>query len=75
LPSINDHVKESEIGRLCSSIRKKKSAYRIFMGKPKRNRPRLRWVDNIKIDLVEIVVEWIGLIWCRLSRALMNAVP
>jgi hypothetical protein len=35
-----------------------KTAYRILVGKPdgKRppERPRLRWVDNIKMDLTEI---------------------
>jgi hypothetical protein len=36
----------------------KKSAYRIFVGKPEGNRqlgrPRRRWEDNIKIDHREI---------------------
>jgi hypothetical protein len=36
----------------------KKNAYRIFVGKPKGKkpleRPRRRWVDNIKIDIREI---------------------
>jgi hypothetical protein len=38
---------------------KKRSAYRILVGMPEGKRPlgrpRRRWVDNIKIDLIEIV--------------------
>jgi hypothetical protein len=37
-----------------------RNAYRILMGKPEGKRllgrPRRRWVDNIKMDLIEI--EW-----------------
>jgi hypothetical protein len=36
----------------------KKTAYRILVGKPEREKPlgspRRRWVDNVKIDLREI---------------------
>jgi hypothetical protein len=46
----------------------KRNAYRLLVGMPdgKRplERPKHRWVDNIKVDLLEIVwsgVEWIGL--------------
>jgi hypothetical protein len=46
----------------------KRKVYRLLVGKPERKkplrRPRLRWVDNIKIYLLEIgvnVVDWIGL--------------
>jgi hypothetical protein len=42
--------------------------YRLLVGKPEGNRalgrPRRRWRDNIKMDLLEIglsVVDWIGL--------------
>jgi hypothetical protein len=31
-----------------------RNTYWISLGKPKRKRPRRRWVDNIKIDLREI---------------------
>jgi hypothetical protein len=60
----------------------KGNVYRLLVGKPegKRSlgRPRRRWVDNIKMDLLEIglnVVDWIGLAQDRYSlRALANAV-
>jgi hypothetical protein len=57
----------------------KRNAYRTLVGKPegKRSveRPRCRWVDNIKIDLREMV--WTGLIWLKIEtqwRALVNIV-
>jgi hypothetical protein len=60
----------------------KEKCYRLLVGKPdgKRplGRPRCRWVDNIKIDLLEIgwgSVYWIGLAQDRDKwRALVNAV-
>jgi hypothetical protein len=46
----------------------KRNAYRLLVGKPEGKRPlgrpRRRWVDNIKMDLLEIGwggVDWIGL--------------
>jgi hypothetical protein len=47
-------------------------------GKKPLGRPRLRWQDNIKMDLT--VVEWGGMDWINLAenrdrwRALVNAV-
>jgi hypothetical protein len=61
---------------------KKTNAYRLLVGKPEGKRPlgrqRRRWVDNIRIDLLEMGlgdVDWIGLAqnsdrW----RALVNSV-
>jgi hypothetical protein len=54
----------------------------LLVGKPEGRRPlgrpRRRWIDNIKIDLLEIalnVVDWIGLTQDRYSwRALVNSV-
>jgi hypothetical protein len=47
---------------------KKRNVYRLLVGKPERKRPlgrpRHRWIDNIKMDLLEIglnVVDGIGL--------------
>jgi hypothetical protein len=45
--------------------------YRLLIGKPERKRPLgrpgCRWVDNIKMDLVERQdwVVWNGLVWLR----------
>jgi hypothetical protein len=47
-------------------------------GKTPLGRPRRRWIDNIKMDLSEIVlnvVDWIGLAKDRYRwRALVNAI-
>jgi hypothetical protein len=48
------------MGGACSTNWENRNAYRILVGKPEGKRPpakhRLRWVDNIKMDLREI--EW-----------------
>jgi hypothetical protein len=59
-----------------------RNAYRILVGKPEGKRPlerpRRRWVGNIKMDLREI--EWNGVDWIELAqdrdqwRALVNTV-
>jgi hypothetical protein len=56
------------MGGPCSTNGEKRNAYRLLVGKPdgKRplERPRLRWVDNIRMDLGEVGlgdVDWIGL--------------
>jgi hypothetical protein len=62
----------------------KRNAYRLLVGKPEVNRPlerpRRRWVDNNKMDILEIGwsgVDWIGLAqdrdkWRGLVNAVMN---
>jgi hypothetical protein len=60
----------------------KRYVYRLLVGKPEGNRPlgrpRCRWMDNIKMDLLDIglnVVDWIGLAQDRYRwRALVNSV-
>jgi hypothetical protein len=60
----------------------KRNVYRLLVGKPEVKRPlgssRRRWMDNIKMGLLEIglnVVDWIGLAQDRCRwRALVNAV-
>jgi hypothetical protein len=47
----------------------KRNSYRLLVGKPERRRPlgrpRRRWFDNIRMDLVE--VRWTGLVWLRIG--------
>jgi hypothetical protein len=60
----------------------KRNVYRLLVGKPEGKRPlvrpRRRWIDNIKMDLLEkglSVVGWIGLDQDRYRwRALVNSV-
>jgi hypothetical protein len=59
-----------------------RNVYRLLVGKADGRRPlgrpRCRWIDNIKMDLLAIglsVVDWIGLAQDRYRwRALVNAV-
>jgi hypothetical protein len=46
----------------------KRNVYILLVGKPEGKRPlgrpRRRWIDNLKLDLLEVglsVVDWIGL--------------
>jgi hypothetical protein len=60
----------------------KRNVYRLLVGKPEGKRPlggpRYRWIDNIKMNLLEIglsVVDWIGLAQDRYRwRAVANVV-
>jgi hypothetical protein len=56
------------VGETCSTNGREEERDRLLIGKPEGKRPlgrpRRRWIDNIKMDLVEIgvsVVDWIGL--------------
>jgi hypothetical protein len=63
---------------------KTRNAYRLLVGKPEGRRPlgtpRRRWVDNIRMDLVEVGwgdVDWIGLAqgrdrWRALANSVLN---
>jgi hypothetical protein len=60
----------------------KRNVYRLLVRKPEGKRPlgrpRHRWIDNSKMDLLEIglnVVDWIGLTQNRYRcRALVNSI-
>jgi hypothetical protein len=60
----------------------KRNVYRLLVGKPEGKRllgrPRCRWVDNIRMDLLELGwgdVDWTGLAQDRNRlRALVNSV-
>jgi hypothetical protein len=62
--------------------RQKGNVYRLLVRKPEGKRPlgrpRYSWIDNIKLDLLEVglgVVVWIGLAQDRYRwRALVNVV-
>jgi hypothetical protein len=51
----------------------KRNAYKLLVGKPQRRRPlgipRHRWVDNIRMDLVE--VGWGDVDWIRDGNCLV----
>jgi hypothetical protein len=72
------------VGGACSANGKKWIAYKLLIGKPEGKRPlrrtRRRWVDNIKMDLIEIEwgsVDWIclpqdGYKWRALANTIIN---
>jgi hypothetical protein len=70
------------MGGACSADGAERGVYRVLVGKPEGKRPlgrpRLRWEDNIKMDLQEMVcggVDWIGLVQDRDRwREIVNAV-
>jgi hypothetical protein len=49
-------------------VGEKRNAYRLLVGKPEERRPlgrpRRRWLDNIRMDLVEVM--WTELVWLRI---------
>jgi len=54
----------------CSAYGERRGVYRVLVGKPEGKRPlegpRLRWEDNIKMDLQEgDLGEWTESIWLR----------
>jgi len=67
-----------------ASMGEERGVYRVFLGKSEGRRPlerhRRRWVDNIRMDLLELgcgYMDWIGLAhdrdrWRTLVRAVMN---
>jgi hypothetical protein len=79
-PSIIRIIKMRWAGNV-ARMGKKRNAYRLLVGKPEgkrpQGRPRLRWVDNIRMDLGEVGwgdVDWIGLVQDRKRwRALVNS--
>jgi hypothetical protein len=72
LPSINRMIKSRRVGWTghVAQMRGMRNAYRILVGKPEGKkplgRPRHRWVDNIKMDHIEI--RWVGMDWTNLAQ-------
>jgi len=72
------------MGWTCGAYGWEEGVYRVLVGKPEGKktleRPRRRWVDNIRIDLQEVgcgYMDWIGLAqdrnrWWTLVIAVMN---
>jgi hypothetical protein len=72
------------MGCPCSTKWQKRKAYRLLVRNPERKRPlgrpKRRWVDNIRMDLVEVGwgdVNWFGLAqdrskWGALVKAVSN---
>jgi hypothetical protein len=50
-----------------------RNAYRILVGKPEGKRPlgrpRRRWVENIKIDLIYDRMVWTGSNWLQIGTS------
>jgi hypothetical protein len=46
------------MGGACSNNGEKRNAYRLLLGKPEGRRPLIRprrsWVDNFRMDIVEV---------------------
>jgi hypothetical protein len=70
------------MGGACSTDGEKRNIYRLLVGEPEGrrplHRPRRRWMDNIRMDLVDVVwsdEDWIGLAQDRDRwRPLVNSV-
>jgi hypothetical protein len=70
------------MGEACSTNGEKRNAYRLLLGKlggrRPLGRPRRRWLDNIKMHILELEwgdVDWIGLAQDRDRwRVLVNSV-
>ena len=76
-------VRKSKMGWACGAYGWGEGVYRVLVGKLEgkrpQGRPRLRWVDNIRMDLLEGCgyMDWIGLAqdrdrWRTLVGAVMN---
>jgi hypothetical protein len=70
------------MGGACRTKAEKRNVCRLLVGKPEvkrpQGRPKRRWMDNFRMDLVEVGwgdVDWIGLAQDRDRwRALVNPV-
>jgi hypothetical protein len=80
-PSIIRIIKSRRMRRArhVARIGEKRNAYRLLVGNPEGERPlgrpRRRWVDNIKMDLLDIGlgrVDWIGLAQDKIMNAVMS---
>jgi hypothetical protein len=80
--NLNIKMEKKEMGGACSTYGGRRGLYRVLVGKPEGKRPlgipRLRWEDNIRMDVQEVgcgCEDWIGLAQDRDRwRALVSAV-
>ena len=68
----DDQIEKNEIGGACSAFGERRDVYRVLVGKPEGKRPlgrqRLRWQNNIKMDIQEVGCgTWTGSIWLRIG--------
>jgi len=65
-----DLIKNNEMGGACSKYGDRRGTYRVLVGSPEGKRPfgrpRRRWKDNIKMDLLD--VGWGSMDWFDLAR-------
>jgi hypothetical protein len=69
---LGDQIEKNEMGVHVARMGARRCAYRVWVGKPEGmralGRPRLRWDDNIKMDLQEIEFGiWTGSSWLRIG--------
>jgi hypothetical protein len=81
---LGDKVKKNQTGGDLARKGDRRDVYRVLIGKPEGKRPlgrpRRRWQDNIKMDLLEVAcggMDWIELSqerdrWRALVIAVMN---
>jgi hypothetical protein len=67
-----DKIEKNEMTGACSTYGEGRCVYRVLVGKPEGKRPlgrpRLRWEDNVRMDLQEVDVGLgNGLGWLRIG--------
>jgi hypothetical protein len=79
-----DQTEKNEMGRACSAYGERRGVYKVLVEKPEGKRPlgrpRLRWEDNIELDLQEVgceIMDWIELaqvrdMWLSHVHVVMN---
>jgi len=64
-------MENNEMGGACGAYGERRGVHRVLVGKPEGKRPlgrpRLRWEDNIKMDLREVEEVETGWSWLRIG--------
>ena len=62
-----DKIENNEMGGACSAFGgERRGVYRVLVGRRPLERPKLRWEDNIKMNLQEVECE--GMDWIELAQ-------